>query len=346
MRLSHEKKMKHSQRLSWLVHHILIEPLAFLNKNPIMLKTGSFHLVYFGLFAALGAMASLSIFYFYLHTRGFFSGLPVLPVALAFVMGDMIGVKALYYISLGGKFFRDPKRYLNETTMYNQGGLMGMTMIGIAVALAGNINLLVMFDAMVIAGSFALFLGRLGCYNYGCCFGKPTCSHVHVKYRLDSSKIMRTNPELRNIPLVPTQLYSAYFDLFMFIVFISITLLYPADGLIALTFVVLFNGFRILIQRYRFTEPSDLLNFTGMAILYFVLGLILWLFLFTINGGKLTAQPLQNPFTFAAWEQFVLAAPGVMLSMVITGIVTFVFYGLHGRQLGTHINLAKKEYAD
>lgn len=326
--------------MSLLIHGVLIKSLAFLNNNPVMLKTESFHLVYFGLFAALGAMASLSIFCFYLHLRGFFSGLPVLPVALAFTMGDMIGVKVLYYISLGSKFFQNPKGYLNETTMYNQGGLMGMVLVGTAIGLINNINLLIMFDAMVIACSFALFLGRLGCYNYGCCFGKPTCSHMHVKYHFDSSKIIRTNPEFKDVPLVPTQLYTAYFDLFMFIVFTGIALLYPADGLITLTFVVLFNGFRVCIQKYRFTEPSDQLNYTKMAVFYFVFGLSIWLFLFLINGGKLIVQPLQNPLTFAAWVQFVLTATGLMSSMVVIGIIVFVFHGLHGRKLGTHFNLS------
>lgn len=333
-------KKNPSLDLRALFYRIFIKPLAFLNKDPIMLKFGPFHLVYFGLFAALGSMAALSLFCFYLHARGVFDGLPVLPVALAFALGSMIGVKALYYLSMGKAFFRDPGGYLNETTMYNQGGLMGMTLIGIVVALIQNISLLVMFDAMVIACSFALFLGRLGCYNYGCCFGKPTCSHAHVKYHLDSSKVIRTNPELKNVALVPTQLYTAYFDLLMFVIFIGMAFLYPADGLMSLAFVVLFNGFRIFIQRYRFTEPSDLLNYTRTAVLYFILGLTVWLLLFFISGGKLIVQPLQNPFTFAGWVNFVWNTSGVMSSILITGIVVLVFYGLHGRKLGTHINIS------
>jgi prolipoprotein diacylglyceryltransferase len=305
-----------------------------------MFNGGSFHLVYFGLFAALGAMAALSLFCFYLHTRDLFEGLTVLPVALAFTLGDMVGVKALYYISLGREFFRNPKHYLNETTMYNQGGLMGMTLIGIGVALIYSINPLIMFDAMVIACSFALFLGRLGCYNYGCCFGKPTSSHVHVTYHFDSSKIIRTNPELKNVPLVPTQLYTAYFDLFMFFVFAGIVWIYPADGLISLMFVLLFNGFRIFIQKYRFTEPSDMLNYTRIAAGYFIMGLTAWLLLFFVSGGELIARPLQNPFSVGAWVNFVCTAPGMISSMLIIGIVVFAFYGVHGRKLGTHVNLS------
>jgi prolipoprotein diacylglyceryltransferase len=126
--------------LQSLIHSVFIHPLAFLNKNPIMLKTNSFQIVYFGLFAACGVMATVSISFFYLHARGCFSDLAPIPTALVLVAADLIGVKVLYYFALGKKFFLHPKTYLNETTMYNQGGLFGVVIAAAAIAFLKGID--------------------------------------------------------------------------------------------------------------------------------------------------------------------------------------------------------------
>jgi hypothetical protein len=104
-----DKNHKSQQFFSNLAYNVLIRPLAFLNRNPVILKTKFFHLVYFGIFAALGVMASTSIFFFYLYAHGCLTNMAVIPIALSFVVGDMVGVKALYFVTLGKEFFKKPK---------------------------------------------------------------------------------------------------------------------------------------------------------------------------------------------------------------------------------------------
>jgi prolipoprotein diacylglyceryltransferase len=340
MIITADKNHKLQKFFSNLVYIVLVRPIAFLNKYPVILKTKSFHLVYFGIFAALGVMASTSIFFFYLYAHGCLANMAVIPIALSFVVGDMVGVKALYFITLGKRFLKNPKFYLNETTMYNQGGMFVLTMIGIAIALKHDIRLLTLFDAMIVSCTFGLFLGRLGCYNYGCCFGIPTGSSVKVSYHQDCSKIIRTNPELKGVPLVPTQLYTAYFDLFMFIIFVVIVSIYPADGLITLIFALLFNGFRIVIQKYRFTEQSDVMNFSKTAIVYLALSLLIWLIPFGLNGFTFISSSLQVPWTMIEYVKFVFITPKVFISVILSGVISFLFYGVQGRQLGTHVNIS------
>lgn len=340
MNLSRERKINSSQRLSMLVHYILIKPLAFLNKNPIILKTGSFHLVYFGLFASLGFMASVCTFFFYLHARSGIADLNLLPIALSYAVGDMIGVKIFYFFKLGRNFFQKPLSYLNETTMYNQGGLFGVLTAGVIVALVYDIKLIILFDALALSSVLGLFFGRLGCCNYGCCFGKPTDSPVHIVYTSESSKIIRTNPELHGVTLAPTQLFTAYFDLLMFVVFVVLANLYSADGLIALIFIFAFNGFRMIIQKHRFIEQSDLMNFSRVALIYLFAGMIIWTAAFWAGGGGLETRTFQAPLTPASWVAFMNTTPNVLLSMIIAGVLMFIFYGLHGAKLGTHINLS------
>jgi prolipoprotein diacylglyceryltransferase len=320
-------------------HLVFVQPLSFLNRNPVMIRIGSYHIVYFGLFAALGVMSSLSISFFYLYAKGRLSGINPLAVALFLLLGDMIGVKAIYILALGKKFFNNPKAYLNETTMYNQGGLFGVMIVMTAVAVITKIEFLVMFDALILGSTFGLFLGRLGCYNYGCCFGIPTKRQPYISYHRHTSKVVRTNPELIGVSLVPVQLYTAYFDLFLFVLFVILALTLPWDGLITFVFIFLFNGFRFVIQKVRFVEKSDIVNFSRIAIIYFMMGLLLWLGFFYLQGGRVVYRPFDFPITLGQWARFIVTYPWVLLSLLLSGVISFIFFGLHGKELGTHTNI-------
>jgi prolipoprotein diacylglyceryltransferase len=217
--------------------------------------------------------------------------------------------------------------------------VFGLMLAGIFIAIAYNIPLLVMFDTTILSCTFGLFVGRLGCYNYGCCFGKSAINSPSVSYHHPCSKVLRTNPELKDVPLLPTQIYTAYFDLLMFILFVSIVSIYSVDGLITLAFIFLFNGFRIVIQKFRYTEQSDKINFSRTAIIYLILSLFVWVVIFGFNGWNITPQLLNCSWTFVEWAYFNFNAPGIIASILLSGIVAFLFYGVHGRQLGTHMNI-------
>jgi prolipoprotein diacylglyceryltransferase len=339
------KNGKAGSIFSSFVYYVLIKPLAFLNKYPVLLKTRSYHLVNFGTFATIGAVITTSIFFFYLHVRGYKIDLPGPLLAVIFMLGDIVGVKLLYIIAAVKKLSSKTLVSINETVMYNQGGLLGIVTAGAIVALLNDIPLFVMFDTLIISCTFSLFIGRIGCYNYGCCFGNPTHGVVNVVYHNDLSKVIRSNPELKDIPLIPTQLYSSYFDLFMFIIFVLSVRIYPTDGLMSIVFLFLFNGFRIFIQRYRFREKSDLIDFSSTAISYLVGSLALWLFLFGYNGWRFVHHTLMVPWTIKEWINFVYTTPDVLAAMAFVGVITFLFYGVHGRRLGTHMNVLK-HYAD
>jgi prolipoprotein diacylglyceryltransferase len=336
---SHRSGSATEKWLSAFIHVVFVQPLAFLNRNPVMFKIGSYHIVYFGLFAALGVIASLSISFFFLYSKGRLNGLNPMGVALFLLIGDMVGVKAIYIFALGKRFFHNPKAFLNETTMYNQGGLFGVMIVMTAVALLAKIEFFVMFDAIVLGSTFGLFLGRLGCYNYGCCFGIPAERRPSISYHRHTSKVIRTNPELKGVALVPTQLYTAYFDFFMFILFTVLAVVLPWDGVITLVFVFIFNGFRFVIQKVRFVEQSDIVNFSSIAIGYFIMGLALWCGFFLLQGGHMVYRPFYIPFTFGQWAHFISTYPWILLSLLVSGVISFIFYGVHGKELGTHTNI-------
>lgn len=328
--------MRYAQgsRLGSIFRFFLIEPLSGLNKNPILLRGKSFHLVYFGLFAAVNTFVTASVLLFYIDAKGhdFKSSLfLILGLCMA---GDMLGVKLFHVISLGRKFFGDAGKYLNQTAMYNQGGVLGVFFVLFIISLIEDIDLIVIFDAAAYGAVIGLVFGRLGCYNYGCCFGKPAKSVLSVTYTNPDAKVLRLSPELRGIPLVPTQIYSSYANLFMFILFTIIARSFPFDGVIALLFIVLYNGFRILIEKYRIKSSGP--DYAMVAV-FMLIGFLLFLVWYSFFSSKVFSHsPLQYPISLYSYCKFI-SNRRVFLPVIVVSVVSFLFYGVHGKTLGKHI---------
>ena len=77
-------------------------------------------------------------------------------------------------------------------------------------------------------------IARLGCYVYGCCWGRPTVSRLGsrfgVRYTSPDSKVVRCAPHLHNVKIHPAQLYALVVYLAMFVVFYAIVPYLPFDG--------------------------------------------------------------------------------------------------------------------
>jgi hypothetical protein len=155
-----------------------------------------------------------------------------------------------------------------------------------------------------------------------------------VSYTNPDAKVLRLHPQLKGIPLVPTQIYSSYANLFMFILFTIIAKSLPFDGVIVLLFTFLYNGFRILIEKYRFKNSGP--NYAVVAV-FILIGFLLFLVsysFFTSHG--FTYSPSQHPISFCNYCRFI-SNRHVFLPVVIISIVSFFFYGVHGKTLGKHI---------
>lgn len=73
-----------------------------------------------------------------------------------------------------------------------------------------------LMPGLIVAHCF----GRIGCFLAGCCFGAPTDSFLGVSYPIYSEAFFcYPNDELtRSLPLWPTQLFEAGFELILYII--------------------------------------------------------------------------------------------------------------------------------
>jgi phosphatidylglycerol:prolipoprotein diacylglycerol transferase len=138
------------------------------------------------------------------------------------------------------------------------GGLLSASIFGILFLRRERFPVLKACDAAGMVLPVGLFLGRLGCFLGGCCFGTQTDSWLAVRFPPGSSAsesqwregLLRT-PELQSLAVHPTQLYEAF-------------------GCLALAALLMFG----LHPRKRFDGEVFLGFVAGYAVLRFALEML------------------------------------------------------------------------
>jgi prolipoprotein diacylglyceryltransferase len=305
--------------------------LRSLNRNPVLFEGKSFHLVYFGLFAALAAFAYALLFLMYLDAKGVTPTHPFLAL-LTIAAPMIVGAKVLPFAAAGADFLRNPRRYLRQTSYFQHGGFIGAAVGCFWLSHVAGIPPWILFDGVAYGGALSLAIGRLGCYNYGCCHGVPVGDEPNVVYTHPQSKVVRLMPHWRGVPLAPTQLISAAFNLSLFLAISVAAPRFPRDGMVAAAFLIAQSTFRLVLDPYRHQDYHGVSRFPRiMAAMYLCTGIILMALL--SNWGHWVAwRHGLGPCDFLNWAR---ETPDAAIAALLVGLPCFVVYGYHGRTLGT-----------
>src|SRR5207237_1236866 len=92
-----------------------------------------------------------------------------------------------------------------------------------------------MLDVMAVVTCIVHSLGRIGCFNAGCCYGKPTQSFLGVVFTDPACQA-----EPLNISLHPTQLYEASAIFLVLIILLIIDRNKKFEGQVFLTYLILY----------------------------------------------------------------------------------------------------------
>lgn len=310
-----------------------LDLLRPLNANPVLWRIGRFQVVSFGLFAGLNALFSLGFILLYLESRGLHPrGNPVSWLLPAFLL-EFGFARGFHLLALGRKFFRKPLKYLGETGFYNQGGIVGSIIWMAWLSASQGFDFLVLLDAGAWGAAIGLFFGRLGCYNYGCCWGRESASPLSVCYHHPQTKVLRLHPELAGRPLAPTQLYTAFFNLSLFGILTSLIPMGLPSGSLAGIFLVFHGSFRIYIERWRsdvhFHEGRN--YFTAlMAGAFIAAGCVL--LTIRLVGGEWDHQSL----AMGEGARKLFQSAPMLTSLGGMAFLTLLTRGVHGPKLGRY----------
>jgi len=233
--------------------------------HAILFKLGPITIYTYGLFLFLGIMLG----YFVCSReakRQNIEGNVFSNIFFQVIICGFIGAR-IFYIFIEGKYFlEDPIGVLlgRSGFVFYGGVIFGLSCL-YALARKYKIGFLKLVDVFTLGTILAHSLGRLGCFFYGCCYGKPTDSFLGVLFPPNSPAGFFGHR------VIPTQLISAFF---LFLLFWALFLLQKKkrfDGQIFLGGVISYGIFRFIIEFLRGDPRGQILSLSTSQFISLIL---------------------------------------------------------------------------
>lgn len=203
--------------------------------RPVLFTVAGRPVPSYAFFVTLGLAAAVAL-YFY-NTRKREVGGQALYIAMAAVIGGVVGSKIPIWVANAGALVRDPgdvALWLSGRTIV--GGLIGGVVavwitkrrMGIKARL-GNY--------LVPSLCLGILFGRIGCFLAGCCYGTASS----LPWAVDFGD---------HVARHPTQLYEALIML-LFLAYAQLTLDDHAPGMLFVQFMVFYFAWRFLVEFVR-----------------------------------------------------------------------------------------------
>jgi phosphatidylglycerol:prolipoprotein diacylglycerol transferase len=220
--------------------------------DPTLVEIGSIEITWHGLFTALGVVAGVAIAVV-LGRRAGYSEDTVYNVALALVVGGIIGARALYVIENFSEFEDD----LGNIVAINTGGISiygaligGMIGAWVYAMIAKVPNIPRGADIGAIAATVGMAVGRIGDVINGEHFAKATDLPWGIIYtHPNSPSFIRFGPEAE--PQHPAVAYELIGDLFIFVILLVIYFKVPRAGVTFFAWVFLYGLLRFAVSFLR-----------------------------------------------------------------------------------------------
>jgi phosphatidylglycerol:prolipoprotein diacylglycerol transferase len=213
---------------------------------PVLLKIGPVSVFTYGFFVAVGFIAGI---YIAAREAKRLGDEPELIMDLCFylLVAAIIGSRLFYVATNPRIFIDDPveifKIWNGGLVFY--GGFIAALITGIVYLKIKNIDVWKTADIMAPSVSLAHFIGRIGCFFAGCCYGKYCDLPWAVKF---------TNPDSlapRGLPLHPTQLYEAFSNLMIFLFLYYFRKRKKYDGQLFWLYILIYGVARSFIEIFR-----------------------------------------------------------------------------------------------
>ncbi len=204
-------------------------------------------------FLALAAAFTVGVAFATATRRGL-PGRRVLACLSCMAAAVPVGARLWDAATKSGVYFDDPGRLLalDLTGLSLYGGLFLAAGVGAVACRILSVDLVGLADATTPALGVGIALARLGCFEAGCCFGQPTDlpwgvtfprgSDAHLHQLLEGGLFSGG----RVLPVHPTQLYELAAALAGAGVAALLLLRKAPPGEAFLSFVMLYDGFRLV----------------------------------------------------------------------------------------------------
>lgn len=252
----------------------------------------------------------------------------------------LLGLRSFSIMLEWRELFKHPFATIVKPGYMLHGGIFGAL-----VAIAGyswytGTSALLLFDGAAFGVTIGESIARLGCYVYGCCWGRPTKSRLGIRYTSPDSKVVRCAPHLHNVPIHPAQLYALVIHAVLFFVLLALVPFKQFDGMIGGLYLISHSFFRWVLETFRqddrgkFFGPFSHTNFYSMVLVLFALGVLAYGWQVGVN------TPVNR---YVSWSQ-VTFDPKLFPWLATLGLIFGATYGVHYKRVGQWVD--KHDHAD
>ncbi|MCX5707281.1 MAG: prolipoprotein diacylglyceryl transferase [Candidatus Omnitrophica bacterium] len=232
--------------------------------HPEICRIGPFVIYSYGLSLALAFTLAITLASRQARRQNFNPELIVNLCFIGFFLG-IIGARILYVAGHLSDYLNNPL----EIIMFQHGGLswFGGLILGLFSGVVylkrKKLPVYKTIDLIIPYVALAQAIGRLGCFLNGCCFGRESSYGIYFP--------------VHKAVLIPTQLYSSLFLVFIFVILIYLRERPHKAGFILFTYLLLYSTKRFFIEFWRADNPAIIFNLTIFqifAVAIFFLALI------------------------------------------------------------------------
>ena len=193
----------------------------------------------------------------------------ILDLCFYVLVAAIVGSRILYVLVNWSDFRHDPFEIVRiwHGGLVFYGGFIGALIAALWYIRRKGLPLLKTADIMAPSIAFGQFVGRIGCFFSGCCYGK-TCD---LPWAVIFTHAESLAP--KGVPLHPTQLYSALNSLLIFLVLVGLKRIKGFEGQIFWAYVLLYAVTRSILEHFRGDERGMFIE--GMLSTSQLIGLIM-----------------------------------------------------------------------
>lgn len=312
----------------------LLSFLRDFHNKTILFRVGDWIFVTYGLLAGIAFFVGFTTTTWYMAMVGQDPAVSA-AVFLFFVIPSILMVSRLTSIMLEWReLFKRPMQTLLKPGYMLHGGIFGGMMAMLGYSLASGVSLPALLDAAGFAMPLGEAICRLGCYVYGCCWGKPTDGRFGVSYTSPHSKVVRFRPDLQGVRLHPTQIYALTAHLVQFTLFYALLPYKVFDGMFAALYLITHPMIRFALERFRQDDRGKLGNWTHTNI-YSLMMIAMGLAVF---GWGLSSHATNLPIDVHFRYVHTLASTGAIPYFIFTFFVAAAAFGMHYKAVGSWLS--------
>ena len=256
---------------------------------PVLFSYGPFRIFTYGFFLALAFICSMYMAGQEAKRRG---GRAEQIYDLSFygIVAALIGSRLLHVIFEWQYFLAHPL----DVFMVWKGGLafQGGLILGLLTVIfyiyRHHMALWTTLDIMAVAMPLGQFLGRLGCFMAGCCYGQE----CHQPWAVTFNNPETLAQPVLGVPVHPTQLYESFLALGVFLFLLWFRYRQKFPGQIFGIYLLLAGGVRFLVEFWRGDERGPVLLLGMPSTQVIALGLALSAALFLLWRSRAAEVPV------------------------------------------------------